>query len=109
MKNILISFLCIFVGSVSAQTDTAGWSFLIDYSKDPGMKVPTFEDSCLIDELAFDKPVIKAFMFKFSEDNFIITLKFKKFDEVFIFQDGYLEDVYEIGEKYFRHVPLCEF
>ena len=73
------------------------------------MKVPTFEDSCLIDELAHDRPVIKAFMFKFSEENFIITLKFTEFDEVFIFRDGYLEEIYQIGEKHFERIAPCDF
>lgn len=109
MKKILINLLLLISCNLYAQTDTAGWSFPINYSKDPGMKVPTFEDSCLIDELAYDRPVIKAFMFKFSEENFLITLKFDEFDEVFIFRDGYLEDIYRIGEKYFEHVPPCDF
>lgn len=108
MKNILINLLCLLCGSLYSQSDTIR-TFPIDYAKDAGMLAPTFEDSCLIDELAFDGPVLKAFMFKFSELNFIITLKLPEFDMVYIFRDGYLETLYEIGPTHFERLDTCDY
>lgn len=102
MKIILTSLLLICCQHLKAQQTDSIRTFPIDYCKEPGMLVPTFEDSCLIDELAFDGPVSKAYMFKYSELNFMITLKFEHYDMVYTFCDGYLDDIFEIGPKHFR-------
>ena len=101
MKNILINLLCLLCCTSYAQTDTIR-TFPIDYCKDPGMLAPNFEDSCLIDELAFDGPVSKAYMFKWSDLNFMITLKLPDYDMVYVFADGYVSYIYEIGPYHFE-------
>jgi hypothetical protein len=104
--KIILTFLCLMTCSLQAQTVDTARTFPIDYCKEPGMLVPTFEDSCLIDELAFDGPVTKAYMFKYSELNFMITLKFEQFDMVYTFCDGYLDDIFEIGPTHFKKYSL---
>lgn len=107
MKKILINLLCLFCCSLSAQSEIK--PFPIEYSREAGMLPITFEDSCLIDELAFDNPVSKAYMFKFSEFNFMITLKFPDYDIVYVFVDGYINTIYEIGPSHYQRIDPCDY
>lgn len=104
MKQLLISLLCLLSFNIKAQTDTS-WSFPIEYCKEPGMLVPTFEDSCMIDGLGFDGPIIKAYLFKFSEVNMVITLKYEKYDVVYVMSDGFIKDMIEIGKNHYYRYP----